>query len=326
MIGPDRRDYFRRLLGVMWLKPESALWYSHELFVARQLLGESFQSPSLEFGCMDGVNTFLLLGGEFDPAFDVYEEVRWDRASHHWKSLADDYFDTFDPERDTSRDVRTAPRERIDVGLSWKRAHVVKAARLGIYGRVVEQNPNEPLDQFAASEFATVWAPNLYWVEQLDQLLRELARILRPDGRIVTIFPDKQLLSHLWFRFAEATDPEWLKDLDRGRYGNAKRHARTLEEWEAVFARAGLRISRHEPFLPSIVAEVYDIGLRPMFPVMMDIHQTLRANAPADLPRIKEHWIELTDHFMSAMCRTDWPQRMGMPMLWHAFELTRAGE
>lgn len=316
-----RRDYFRRLLGALWLKPESALWYAHELHAVHALLGYDIKGPSLEFGCMDGTNTFLLLGGEFESSFDVYKEVRWQKTSHVWHSLEEDYFNTFDAKSHLPPEVKTRPRATFDVGLSWRTAHIVKAARLGIYKDVVEHDPKLPMTMFADAQFETIWAPNLYWVAGLEPLLRELRRTLSPTGRIVTIFPDTAQLAHLFYRFAEQTNPDWLKDLDRGRYGNAAQQARTLPEWTALFARTGLNIRRREMFLPTLVAKVYDIGFRPMFPVFMNIYDTLKMRCPEEMPAIKEHWMDTAFHFMAPMCDMEWMERMGMEKLWHVFEL-----
>ncbi len=315
------RDYFRRLLGALWLKPESALWYAHELHAVNALLGHDFKGPSLEFGCMDGVNTFLLLGGEFEKAFDVYKEVRWTKTSHVWHSLEEDYFNTFDAESSDSSEVRVKPTATFDVGLSWRKAHVVKAARLGVYKEVVEHDYKQPMTMFADGQFETIWAPNLYWVSGLETLLRDLRRTMAPTGRMVTVVPDTIQLSHLFYRFAAQTNPDWLKDLDRGRYANTAQQARTLPEWVDLFAKTGLRIRRREMFLPSLVAKVYDIGFRPMFPVFMNIYDTLKTKCPDELPAIKEHWMETAFHFMAPMCDLEWMDRMPMEKLWHVFEL-----
>src|SRR5262249_15597397 len=157
-----------------------------------------------------------------------------------------------------------------------------KAGRLGIYERLVQHDPSLPLSPFADRSFATVWASNLYWVENLAGVVQELRRVLRPDGSLVTVLPDKAALDHMLYRFKDRADPEWIKDLARGRYENIARQARDLAGWSHLFREAGLRVARHDRFLPTIVFLVNDLGLRPMFPVLMDIYETLRERAPAD--------------------------------------------
>ncbi len=318
---PSRREYLQRLLVPMWLRPESALWYAHEAYVARKWLG-SFESPSLELGCMEGVSTFVMLGGEFGLGFDVYRDVEWSERSHRWGSLADDYYDK--PPATADVDITSRPAERFDAGLAWKRSHVEKAARLGIHDKLVEHDPNEPLAMFEDDAFALVWGPNLYWIDRFEQMLGELRRIVRPDGRIVTVLPDRSALDHMLHRFADSTDREWIANLDRGRHANISRQARTDDEWREFFSGAGLSVSRHEAFLPQIVFQVSDIGLRPLFPVLMNVYETLRAKSEDDLLRIKQHWLEVTEEFLAPLCDNEWMDAVRMPRVWNIYELRRA--
>jgi SAM-dependent methyltransferase len=320
-VSRSRREYLRRLLGPMWLRPESALWYAHEAAVARDWL-DPLQSPSLELGCMEGVSTFVMLGGEFGLGFDVYRDVEWSDRSHRWGSLAEDYYDKLPASRDV--DILSRPQQRFDTGLAWKRSHVEKAARLGIHDTLVEHDPNEQLGMFEDGAFALVWGPNLYWIDRFEQMLGELRRIVRPDGRIVTVLPDRSALDHMLHRFADSTNPDWIANLDRGRHANISRQARTHEEWRELFSGAGLSVSRHEAFLPQVVFQVSDIGLRPLFPVLMNVYETLRAKSEDDLLRIKQHWIEVAEEFLGPLCDTEWMDAMAMPRVWSIFELRPA--
>ena len=93
-VETSRRDYLKRLLTPFWLRPESALWYAHEAFLASKALGP-MKGRSLEFGSMDGTATFVMLGGEFSPEFDVYGSVTWNTDSKRWSSIeTSDYYDT----------------------------------------------------------------------------------------------------------------------------------------------------------------------------------------------------------------------------------------
>lgn len=316
-----RKDYLRRHLVPLWLRPESALWYAHESFVVRQLLGTPMSRPTLEYACFDGTPTLVLLGGEFGLDFDVYSEVSWSRDSVHWQSFNDDYYNV-SRGRQAAVDVTTPPRETFDVGLSWKQAHLEKAARLGLYGRLVEADPNQPLGMFGDATFATIWAPNLYWVDDLPLALGEMRRILQPGGALVTVLPDPAVLEPMLFNLADRTDPAWIRDIDRGRFANFSRQARTVDQWTALFADAGLSVDQHEWFIPKSVLYVHDIGFRPMFPVFMNMYETLRQHRPEDWRKLKEHWIETVYYFLAPLCDTEWMTRMGMENLYHAFRLT----
>jgi SAM-dependent methyltransferase len=305
-----RRSLLRRLLGPMWLRPESALWYAHEGAVARELLSVPFPGPSLEFGCMEGVASLAMMGGAFPDEFDVYEHVVHAPGT-------EDYFDV-SPGEAAPLALAREPEDRFTVGLSWKQAHLEKAARLRLHERLVQADPNEP-QSFADEAFATIWAPNLYWVDRLAEvLLPELRRMLRPDGRLVTVLPDAGALEHSLTRLASGADTAWIAELDRGRAANIGRQARSAADWEEVFAAAGLRVERHLPFLPALIFRVNDIGLRPLFPVLMEIRDSLAPEQRAD---IRRHWTELLFAQLAPLCDTEW---MGGPRVWHAFALVPA--
>jgi SAM-dependent methyltransferase len=317
-----RQDYLRRHLTPLWLRPESALWYAHESHLAREMLGTPMARPSLEFTCFDGTPTLVLLGGAYGPEFDVYSEVSWSPQSHHWHSLADDYYNVSG--RGGSIDVVTPPLERIDVGLTEKKAHLDKAARLNLYDHLVEHDPNRPLTMFADGSFATIWAPNLYWVDKLDVALNELRRVLAPDGRLVTVLPDISVLTPMLYSVAQKIDPGWARDIDRGRYSNFARQARTLDGWQSAFAAAGLRIARHERLIPRIVLQAHDVGFRPMFPVFMRIYDALRECHREEWRRVKQHWIDTVYYFLAPLCDTAWMDEMRMERVYHAFQLGSA--
>src|SRR5207248_7290695 len=133
----------------------------------------------------------------------------------------------------------------------------------------------------------------------------------------------KSAPEHMLYRFKDHTEPAWIKDLDRGRYDNIARQARDLVDWTELFGEAGLTIARHDRFIPTVVFQVNDVGLRPLFPVLMDIYETLRQRTPDDWRRIKEHWIETAFHFLAPLCETDWMDRLNMGKVWHIFELKR---
>ena len=310
----------------MWLRPESALWYAHECSVVRRAFGPGpIARPSLEFGCMEGLSSFVLLGGQFGLDFDMYADASWEQpqaSSTVAGGRPRDYFDQ--RPRDQAVAIEAPATDGFDVGLSWKLAHLEKARRFGTYGRMVEQDPNLPLAQFADQSFASIWAPNLYWVDRLPDLLSELRRILRLDGRMVTVLPDRSALDQSLARRLAGADSQWLASLDRGRYENIGRQARTEPEWRQLFAERGLEIRHHERFLPSLVFSVNDVGLRPLFPVLMNIYQKLRGQSLEAWREVKRQWLEVVGGYLTPLCHGDWVETASTTLVWHLFDLRRS--
>jgi SAM-dependent methyltransferase len=315
-----RFDMMRRLMTPLWLRPESALWYAHMLYEARQLLDGCWQGPVLEFGSMDGINTAILLGAEFDETFDVYEEVVWSKDSHRRSTLNDDYFAVLGTGH-KELSFKTLSQGNVDVGVDWKEAHIEKSRRLNIFKELVLIDRADVSLPFEEKSFQTIWAPNIYWIEDVDRVLKELFRVLKPGGRLVTIGPDIQQLDFMVCHYATGADAQWLQDLDRGRYQNTRRQARSLQAWEDLFNSKGFRLEKHKMFIPTVVGKTYDIGFRPMFPVFMNMYEKLKAASTTGLLDVKRHWIETCLHFARPLCNTAWME--DMPRGWHIFELGR---
>ncbi len=89
------------------------------------------------------------------------------------------------------------------------------------------------------------------------------------------------------------------------------------------FADAGLAVTEDLPIVPDAVGQLYEIGLRPLFPVLLDIHDAL-GHDPAGRLRIKARWVRTLEDHLAPLCDAGWPERLGQGHLWHYFELTTA--
>jgi SAM-dependent methyltransferase len=319
------RGIFRRLLVPLWLRPERALWDAHELAAVRKMLGANFARPALEYGCTDGVNTFVMLGGEFAIDADDYEDLlSSDRTAPTPPSSSGDYFAAY--RSDVRTEILQPATSRFDVGVSWREAHLVKSARLSIYDQLHLVDLQQPLAMFRAESFATIWSPNLFWNEPkfVTTLLREHVRVLAPGGRVVTILPDEaQSDAELWRKLPFMSEG-WLDAMGSKVGANLTLNARSDSEWRRVFTESGLTVSAHERFLPSIAGVVYQIGFRPMFPVFLEMYRQLKAASVDDWRDVKRHWIDTVFHFMAPLCDVaTHTELLGRP-LWHLYELRHA--
>lgn len=318
---PDHREIFRQLLTALWLRPESALWYSHMLSAARGLGAHELPSPSLEFGCMDGLNAFVLLGGKVSRKYDVFGDVSWSYDAHRKSTLANDYYDHVStaPEELWQPDGR--PRTSFAWGLDWKESHIDKARRFAVHDNFALWKPGTPFGMFEDDTFGGIWAPNTYWMDDVDGVLREFARVTRPSGTIVTIVPDERLLDHMIFKFATGIDAIWAQDLDRGRFENASRSASSYDKWVRRIDSASLRITAHRQFIPAAVGDVYEVGFRPMFAVFMNIYEKLKHRRPEDLLLLKQIWIDKIDFYLAPFVDDECLAGFGNEHLWHIFAL-----
>ncbi len=314
------RELLRKLLVPMWLRPERALWDAHYLEALGRLLPGTLPAPSLELGCTDGVPTFVLLGGEFEDAFDDYDAVDTELGA---RGL--DYFDRATPEEGDRRIARR-PDRTFDVGVSWRSTQISRARRLDLYRSLHEVDHGGPLPMCGDGQFRTVLATNLFWESdvQLEASLAEIGRVLHPGGALLTILPDADQASHLLLERLRRGGEAWAARIDRGIADNSRRQARPLADWVAFLRSHGLEIRHHERFLPSTVSLVYQLGLRPMFPVLIDMYRRLRAASPEGLLDLKRHWMATVFDLLSPLCDPAALAAAGACPLWHAFKLGRA--
>ena len=286
---PDR---LQRFLAAYWLRPENALWMTLRSEV---LSGVLWEAPALDACCGDGVFSFLHMGGKFDPAFDVYRGVEPGAATGRLgRDLYDCVTDEYRPK------IAVRPACCIETGSDMKKSLLAKADRLDFYGRTVAHDHNLPLP-FADESFQTVYCNAAYWMRNVDGLLAEFRRMLRPGGRLILHVKLDALRRHTLEPFRAALGDQVLSILGGDRLdcwpGLTDRAG-----WEARFRAAGLRIADARPFVTHTHALMWYVGLRPIAPLLMrmvaELTETTRQS-------IKKDWVELFTTLLMPLCRSD---------------------
>ncbi len=288
----NRRERLRSFLEAYWLRPENALWMTlRSLTLASCPLPE----PSADLACGDGVFTFLHHGGRFAEAFDVFCAVG------HLDQVVSRNADMFDAAGDGYFPViaRRAAR-RIGLGADLKAELLKKAARLELYDELIRCDANEPLP-LADQSLASVYCNSAYWIGRIERFLRELHRVVRAGGQIVLHVKLSDM--HAWTleRFERQLGRRFLDIIDRGRWGCWPTVA-PRAEWERRFARAGLEIVDVRPLASSTHAHVWDVGLRPLAPLLVRLANGV---SPADRLAIKRDWVALMLELAEPLCRCD---------------------
>jgi hypothetical protein len=303
----------------MWLRPERALWEAHALAEVGRMLGVDYVRPALEYGCLDGVNTFAMFGGEFGIDFDDYADLV-DSAGQVITNKSTDVFANF--RTDILPDVARRPFAGFDVGVSWSLSHLAKAKRLDIYDRLDCVEIGSPMN-YPDQSFRTIWSPNLNFnsLDDVGRILAEHRRLLAGDGRIVTMLPGiEQGHSNIW-NGKEFLNKDWLKLVDPGVSNNLVRNAHSEAEWQRIFQSEGLRVSRHSRFLPGIVGTCYQLGLRAMLPPLLEMYAALLRISRDDWREVKRHWIDTVYDLTAPLCDVEWQHKLGYADLWHVYEL-----
>ncbi|UCC29533.1 MAG: methyltransferase domain-containing protein [Phycisphaerales bacterium] len=287
-----RAELLRRFVQAYWLRPENALWMT----LRSEILSDTpLEHPSIDLACGDGVFSFLHCGGIFDPTFDVFTSIaEFDRAG-------DEHADMFDCVTDDYQPVIVSPSlDTIDVGTDIKRNMLAKARLLNLYGRLVEHDNNRPL-LFDDDSFQTVYCNAAYWVANVDRFLTEMARITRPDGRVILQVKLDGMRRYTLGAHRGILGDRLLDIIDRGRSASWPTIA-DQATWEARFAASGLRVNAMRPFITRTHAHIWDIGLRPIAPLLAKMAQAL---APKTRAAIKRQWVDLFCELLEPLCDPD---------------------
>lgn len=285
-----------RFLNAYWLRPENAFWMTIR---SRTLDDVPFEPPSIDLSCGDGIFTFLHLGGVLDPDFDVFGTVaHLDRVQGRHADMFDHCDAGYRPR------VARRPPVIVSVGTDWKPALLAKAETLGLYERLLEHDGNRPLPLDDAA-FQTVYCNAAYWLDNVEGFLREIARITRPGGRVVLQVKLDSLKRYTLERHRSVLGDTVLDIIGRGRVQSWP-SLTDRRGWESRFAAAGLEIRAATPFITETHAHIWDIGLRPIAPMLVKMANGL---TPQTRAGIKRDWVALFRELLTPLCRPDFSLR-----------------
>jgi SAM-dependent methyltransferase len=277
------------LLYAYWLRPENALWMALR---SEALARCALRRPSVDLGCGDGVFSFLHCGGVLDSAFDVFTCVK---TSGHALTQRTDMFDHCD---DTYRPaILSEPTQSFEVGVDLKPTLLFKASRLRFYDRLLQHDNNRALP-VPDGQFATVYSNAAYWLENINGFLSELRRITRPDGRIILHVKLDCMRRYTLDAHRRLLGASFLNLIGRGRMDCWPSLA-DRSQWERRFDQAGLEICESLPVVTRTHAHLWDIGLRPIAPLLI---RMANAITPRSRGAIKRDWVELFHELLSPLC------------------------
>ena len=316
----NAEEIFRNLLPHLWLRPERALWDAIELSAVSKILLPNLKSPSMEYGCTDGLNTFVMLGGRLSFEYDDYSDIP-DVQTDDGGELNFDYFES--PPKDILPKIICTPIAKFDLGLSWKISHLTRAARLGVYKKLnLMQFDKADSENFG--KFSTIWAPQLFWTsnEFMLEKLVDLESMLNPGGSLITILPtENQKLMDLnaKLKFPPATE----KIIDKGISHNFSKNARSPKEWGRMFDKANFEIVEQIGFMNPIVSRFYHFGFRPMFGPLLKMHSILMKDNQNSFLKLKKNWVDTLHRFIDPLISENNSQSSRDETLWMAYRLKR---
>lgn len=286
----------KQLLSVFWLRPETAMWRELDIQAMRKFLMEE---PSLDLGCGDGVFSFIRAGGEFESSFDAFEDIKDIRNYYEGR----DVFDTFAPKKNNF--IKKIPSYKITIGFDLKENLLKKANQLGFYKKIIQGDANRKLP-FQDESFKSVFCNIMYWLDMPVTSLQEIQRILVPGGNVCLMLPNITIKDYSFFEnfYNRTKNPKWkfLEKIDRNRFSSNIKHAKCLDEWSKLFFDSGFKIENHTMHLSKPIIQIWDIGMRPLFPILLECMRNINYEKKKD---IKNQWIETISDFANPLINLD---------------------
>ena len=207
---------------------------------------------------------------------------------------------------------------------------VEKAKLLNLYKEVVVHDLSKPLP-LPDKSFSTIYSNVSYWMNDKDTLFSEHKRILKDDGVALMTAQDPIIHEELALttiarkyskHLGHSSDPEWLKQLDRGRIDQTKGLLLNEEEWRGLFEKSGLEILYFGKFMSRDAYWHYDTDLRETFPSDVNLAQNL-TKIGSDGQRLRDNWKKnRVDHYLNKWKpffndNNDWQK--DIPRSWNFF-------
>jgi SAM-dependent methyltransferase len=258
----------KRYLQVYWLKPFDAI---NDTANAAALTQFTWEDPILEVGGGDGMFSFLMHGGQFSFKDDRYTQSDPNRAG--------DVFDVY--KEGASLTVKKPAGLHYATGVDLKMSHIFKARETGLYDDLKSSVPEElPLK---AESYQTVFLYLFHGLTNYENTLREIRRVIRPQGRLLMVAFNKNVsrffichklhlffASHGFVRLAA-----YFKKLDGGRSEEITGMARTLPEWQLLLNATGFKLQKVYTHVSPLAWMANDVQTRPLFRFLIRVSQKL---------------------------------------------------
>lgn len=270
--------FLKEHLNVAWLRPESAFVDA----VASTLISRhKIRYPSLDLGCGNGIFSFLTAGGEFSLDYDWYINVN---TKGFWKNK--DIYDVCKV-KDLKQFIIKKPQYIFAAGFDHKSNLLKQAQCLSFYDSLVKCDANERLP-FEDGQLKTVFSNMLHWLKSLKVILKEMHRVLDDNGIAILCLPNTKFFDYCFTYQCKKKNSELLRLLNRGR-SECLHSAISYNDFSNLAKTIGFDIIDHCYYMSRLTATIWDIGLRPLSPVLIRMANSLTSD---NRKSIKKEWIE----------------------------------
>ena len=271
----------RHFLNLYWLRPENGLMSS---FKSQAFADVELDGPSLDISCGDGLFMYIHAGGRLTEDSDFFVSTSAQEFKH---GQFVDIYDSYD------KDYRIVPEKspdyRLDCGTDWKKSLLDKAAHLDLYDKLVHHDNNVTPLPLKGEEYQTIYSNSVYWVRQVEPLVKDVYRMLRPGGIAVLEVATPTLLETL-DQLTPILGEQATSILDRERRASTKGF-QVPAQWEKIFKRTGFAIEDARCVWPNkLLTDIWNVGLRPVSHLLIQMVKRLDHE---ERLRIKQEWVDI---------------------------------
>jgi len=281
MSDEEKIQLLKAFLNLFWLRPENGLLCA---FKSKAFKDITFESPSLDISCGDGLFMFVHLGGALDSDFDYFQSTRAREFKH--ASFVDIY-DSYEERYEVK--ITKKPATTIDYGTDWKQALLDKASKLDLYKNLLLHDNNVVPLPLPDNYFKTVYSNSVYWVKDVESLVSDIYRVLKHNGIAILEVMTPYLLETL-DEMEKYLSPEAIAILDRKRRETMP-GVLGFHQWRELMIKCGFRIEEPRCVYPNkLLVDIWNIGLRPISHLLIQMSDAL---SHEERHRIKEEWVEI---------------------------------
>jgi SAM-dependent methyltransferase len=181
------------------------------------------------------------------------------------------------------------------VGGDHKQGLVDKAKRFALF---YENNQLIDLDNsipFEDGHFNSAFSNILYWLNDMDGTLLEWNRALKAKGKLFLFVPNANFKEKAWLYYSapHAGDKKYLNYFDRS-YSSLIHQCFDGDGWTRIFEKNGFNVVDHHLYLTNLVMDIWNIGTRPIVPVLIDMAGKLTLESRQE---VKAGWIDYFTKF-----------------------------
>ena len=282
--------YLKQLCNVYWARPENALWINK---VMNEMDQFKFDGKKLDLMCGHGIWSFVKAGGEFDYDFDCYRDVKNLENYQKGVDIQDHFTENYKPS------IIKEPSYKIEYGLDWKDNNLKKCNSLNFYENLVQADCNFKLP-LEDESFDSIFSNTIYWVDDLDNILSEVNRILKKDGKVCLVNYLPQINDYLKYYKDLKFSNEWIELVDRNR-SKENKHIFSIDNWTKIFEKHNLKLKKVIPTVNQMYAHMWNIGLRPLSGKIIKLANNYNSQ---DYKEFKKDWVETLYTFLRPYAET----------------------